>query len=76
MLFRRAGGLVDMVDEGINGFLFDDDESLADKIVDVWESELTRESVARAGQLRSQARFKMERYAREMAHIYREVAGA
>ena len=75
VLFRRTGGLVDMADDGINGFFFDSDESLADKVVEAYESDLTRDSVARSGQLRAQARFKFERYAREMAHIYRDVAG-
>lgn len=76
VLYRRTGGLVDMIDEGINGYFFDEDEDLAAKIIEVYESDLTRESVARSGLLRAQARYKFERYAREMAHIYREVAGA
>ncbi|MBL8065759.1 MAG: glycosyltransferase family 4 protein [Chthonomonadaceae bacterium] len=76
VLFRRAGGLVDMADENINAFFFEHDHELGQKIVDILDMELTVESVARSGQLRSQARFKFERFARETAQVYREVAGA
>lgn len=76
VLFRKTGGLNDMAEDGINGFFFESDSDLASSIIGALESDLTRESVARAGQLRSQARFGFDRFVRETAHLYREVAGA
>lgn len=76
VLMRSSGGLVDMGEEGLNAFFFAADDELAPRINEILDMELARETVARGGQLRSQARFKFDRFAREMAHVYREVAGA
>lgn len=76
VLMRSTGGLPDMGEEGLNAFFFHGDDELGPRLNEVLDMELTRETVARGGQLRAQARFKFDRYAREMAHVYREVAGA
>lgn len=76
VLFRKAGGLCDMAEDGINGFFFSEDDGLGAAVVEALTTDMTRDSVARAGQLRAQARFGFDRYARETAHLYREVAGA
>ncbi|MBS1723272.1 MAG: glycosyltransferase family 4 protein [Armatimonadetes bacterium] len=76
VLFRESGGHMDMADEGSTGFFFKDDYDLADKIEQALELESTRNSVAYAGQLRAQARFQMARFCKDMARVYRELAGA
>lgn len=76
VLYRNTGGLRDMAENGSTAFFFDLDVDLAPRIVEILESDLTRETVANAGNLRAHARYKLERYARETAQVYREAVGA
>ncbi len=74
VLFKKSGGLIDMAEEGMNGFFYEEGQ-LVQRVNEVLQLELTRESAARSGQLRAQGRYKFSRFASDISRIYREIAG-
>ncbi len=76
VLFRNVGGMPDMAEAEVNAFFFNNDDDLSSRIIQVLELEMTRETVAKAGQMRAESRFKFVRYARQLAEVYRDSAGA
>src|SRR4029079_15840735 len=72
-----AGGIPELVEEGVNGLLVAprDAPGLADAIVRALKDEQLRRSMAAAGLARVHARFTVERMVAATASVYARVAG-
>jgi glycosyltransferase involved in cell wall biosynthesis len=73
----RAGGIPEIVDDGINGLLVPphDHASLAQAIVTLLADDKRRTAMGRAGFARVRERFTVERMVGETARVYQRVAG-
>jgi glycosyltransferase involved in cell wall biosynthesis len=73
----RAGGIPELVDDGVNGFLAPprDAHALADAIVRALQDPTLRSRMAAAGFARVRERFTVDRMVAETAAVYARVAG-
>jgi glycosyltransferase involved in cell wall biosynthesis len=73
----RAGGIPEIVDEGVTGILVPphDHVSMAQAIVSLLQDENRRRTMGTAGLERVRARFTVERMVAETARVYARVAG-
>lgn len=76
VLMRRSMDTDPLVREGETGFMFNSDEELPGRIVEVLDQPLARESVSRAARLEARERFFPINQARRHAEIYRSALGA
>ncbi len=70
----RVGGLPDLVEDGVNGFLatpFDTDE-LAEALIRTWTVESRDGSLGRAGRARAEERWSSARVSEQYRELYRE----
>jgi glycosyltransferase involved in cell wall biosynthesis len=72
-----AGGIPEVVEDGVNGLLVPprDDRALADAIVTMLSNEGMRRQMGGAGLVRVKARFTAERMVAETAAVYARLAG-
>lgn len=63
----------EMVEEDVSGFVFLDDESLANRIAEIRDMELTRQTVGAAGRIRAVHVFDIDQSASEIAQRYRDL---
>lgn len=73
VLLRHTGGLPEMIDEDVSGYLFDSDEQLGPRIIELLDMPLAIESAGRAGRIRSLELFSLDRCAEMVADLYRSV---
>src|SRR5262245_9055768 len=73
----RAGGIPEVVDEGVTGLLVEprDHHAMADAIVTLLSNEPRRLAMAAAGLARVRERFTVERMVAQTADVYARVAG-
>jgi glycosyltransferase involved in cell wall biosynthesis len=72
-----AGGVSELVEEGVNGYVVarDDPAALALAVVRLFEEPGRAEGMGRAGHVLAQTRFGMQASVRRLEALYREVAG-
>jgi hypothetical protein len=70
VMVRNSGGLPEIIEPDVSGFLFDDDDSLGSSAAEVLGLDLTLETVGRGGRIRALERFTIERSAKLVAEIY------
>ena len=63
----------EMVEEDVSGFVFSGDESLAHRIAEIRDMELTRQTVGAAGRIRAVHVFDIDQSASEVAQRYRDL---
>lgn len=73
VLLRHTGGLPEMIDEDVSGYLFDSDEQLGPRLVELLDMPLAIQSAGRAGRIRSLELFNIDRCAQMVADLYRSV---
>jgi L-malate glycosyltransferase len=73
----KAGGIPEVVDDGVTGLLVEprDHHAMAAAIVRLVSDEATRQGMAAAGFERVSARFTVERMVGETVNVYQRVAG-
>ena len=73
----RAGGIPEVVEDGVTGTLVEprDHHAMADAIVELLSSDAKRDAMATAGFARVQERFTVERMVAQTAEVYARVAG-
>lgn len=70
VLVRFSGGLYEIVDPDISGFIFKDQAELESQLCEVLDLPLTLETVGNGGRIRVLERFSIERSARLVSEIY------
>lgn len=73
VLLRNSGGLPEIVDPEISGFLFHSDEELGSRISELLNMPISLESVGNAGRLRVLERFTLEQCADSVVELYRSI---
>lgn len=73
VMLREVGGLPEMIEREISGFLYSDEDELASRISDVLGLETTLRSIGSAGRFRAMNRFAIEYCAEQHANVYREI---
>ncbi len=68
---RSTGGLIELVDPDISGFVFRSDEELPSHIVELLDLPLTLQTVGNAGRVRASETFALEPYVENIVEIYR-----
>jgi glycosyltransferase involved in cell wall biosynthesis len=70
---RSTGGLIELVDPDISGFVFRADEELPSHIVELLDLPLTLQTVGNAGRIRASETFALESYVESLADVYRSI---
>ncbi len=73
VLLRDGGGLPEMIESEVSGYLFHSDEELGTRIADLLELSLTLDAVGEAGRLRCLERFSLEQCAENVVELYRSI---
>jgi glycosyltransferase involved in cell wall biosynthesis len=73
VMLRSQGGLPEMGERDHTIFLFEDDQDLARKIIEVLQMPMMLSSVANAGRFRSESLFSIDSYAQAIFRSYRTV---
>lgn len=73
VLLRRTGGLPELVDERVSGFLFETDSDLGDTAAGLLQSPLTLGVVGNAARVRAEDRFDPTYAAEQVLEGYREL---
>ncbi len=71
VLMRRLEGFTEMIVDGQSGFFFDTDAELGERISQVMDAPMARESVAQAGRIRAEDRFDLEEGVRSVVEAYK-----
>lgn len=71
VLMRRLDGLTEMAIDGQSGFFFDTDAEIGERIAQVMDAPMARESVAQAGRIRAEDRFGLEEGVRAVYEAYK-----
>lgn len=74
VLLRRTGGLPEMIDERVSGFLFDSDADLGDTAAGLLQSPMTLGVVGNAARVRAEDRFDRRVCAEAVARACKEFA--
>lgn len=74
----RTGGIVDVVDENINGFLVTPGDSveLADRIIQLLDEQTIREDMGKAGRHKVEKKFSLDVIASQVSNIYEQLLSA
>jgi glycosyltransferase involved in cell wall biosynthesis len=72
----ELGGIPEMVDDGVNGFLFPagDDEALADRIATLLDSADIRQEMGRRGREKARELYDTDHHYEQIMEIYRELS--
>lgn len=73
VLVRGQGGLSEQIAEDVSGFMFYDDEVLANRLDAVLEMELTREAVGNAALVRVEELYSLKESAKRLKDIYQDI---
>ena len=71
----RTGGIVDIVDDTVNGFLVSPGDSveLAEKIAHLLSENEVREEMGKAGRIKVEEKFSLEVIAQQVGNIYKQL---
>ena len=71
----RAGGVVDLIDEGVDGFLvdFDRTEELADKIEKLWQNPNLRQRLGKSGKEKVLHKYTWSKLFQKLLPLYEEL---
>lgn len=75
VLARHTGGIHEIIDPDVTGFLAQDDATFAETLIEVADLPITLETVGRAGKIRALDQFSIDRAADRHLQIYERIVG-
>lgn len=70
VMVRNSGGLPEMVDHDVSGFVFESDEDMASQLTEVLGLELTLQTVGHGGKIRALERHRIDRTAKMLSEAF------